>query len=67
MTGKKFALLKLLREFAAETGVQYIFSVIQSEMPIQEDGHRLEFAGNEIIRELSDIGTKGRLFQTPPF
>ena len=64
---KKFALLKLLKEFAAETGVQYIFSVIQSEMPMQEDGHRLEFTGNEIIRELSDVGTKGRLFQMAQF
>jgi uncharacterized protein YydD (DUF2326 family) len=64
---KKFALLNLLKEFAAETSVQYIFSVIQSEMPIQENGHRLEFTGHEVVRELSDVGTKGRLFQMSPF
>ena len=64
---KKFALLKLLKEFATETGVQYIFSVIESEMPIQENGLRLEFTGDEIVRELSDVGTKGRLFQMSPF
>ena len=56
---KKFALLSLLKEFAAETGVQYIFSVIQAEMPMLEDGGKLEFAGNEIVRELSDLGTNG--------
>jgi uncharacterized protein YydD (DUF2326 family) len=64
---KKIALLKLLKEFAAETGVQCIFSVIQSEMPLQENGERLEFDENEIVRELSDAGDKGRLFRRPQF
>ena len=35
-------------------------------MPIQETGQRLEFTGNEIVRELSDVGTKGRLFPNVP-
>jgi len=34
---------------------------------IQENGQRLEFTGSEVIRELSDVGTKGRLFQMSPF
>jgi uncharacterized protein YydD (DUF2326 family) len=64
---KKFELLALLKEFVAETGVQYIFSVIQSEMPHDQDGKRLEFEPREIVRELSDVGVKGRLFQMSPF
>lgn len=64
---KKFELLALLKEFVAETGVQYIFSVIQSEMPHDQDAKRLEFEPREIVRELSDVGVKGRLFQMAPF
>jgi uncharacterized protein YydD (DUF2326 family) len=64
---KKVALLKLLKEFADETGVQSIFSVIQAEMPVEEEGHRLEFAQGQIIRELSDVGNNGRLFRMNPF
>ena len=64
---KKVALLKLLMEFTAETGVQSIFSVIQAEMPVDEQGHRMEFAEAQIIRELSDVGNNGRLFRMAPF
>ena len=64
---KKVALLRLLMEFTAETGVQSIFSVIQAEMPVDEQGHRMEFAEAQIIRELSDVGNNGRLFRMAPF
>jgi uncharacterized protein YydD (DUF2326 family) len=64
---KKVALLKLLKEFADETGVQSIFSVIQAEMPVDQEGHRLEFAADQIVRELSDVGNNGRLFRMDPF
>jgi uncharacterized protein YydD (DUF2326 family) len=64
---KKIALLTLLSEFSAETGVQSIFSVIQAEMPEDADGKRVEFSEGQIIRELSDVGVNGRLFRMSPF
>ena len=42
---KKVEMLHLRHtSFSAETGVQCIFSVIESEMPIGPDGKRLELA-----------------------
>src|ERR1035437_2386745 len=64
---KKIELLKLLKEFAEETGVQCIFSVIQSEMPVSQDGKRIEFSPDQIIRELSDDASRGRLFRMASF
>jgi uncharacterized protein YydD (DUF2326 family) len=64
---KKVELLQLLKEFADETGVQCIFSVIESEMPLNPDGHRRQFSTEQIIRELSDDGSRGRLFKMPSF
>lgn len=64
---KKIEMLQLLREFAAETGVQCIFSVIESEMPIGQDGKRMELSPSQIVRELSDDSSRGRLFRMASF
>lgn len=64
---KKVEMLHLLHEFSAETGVQCIFSVIESEMPVGPDGKRMELAADEIVRELSDVGANGRLFRMASF
>jgi uncharacterized protein YydD (DUF2326 family) len=64
---KKIELLQLLKEFSEKTGVQCICSVIQSEMPLNEEGVRMEFSADQIVRELSDDGNRGRLFRMAPF
>jgi len=64
---KKLALLDLLKEFAEETDVQCIYSVIHAELPVDTEGHRLELPAHQIIRELSDEGDDGRLFRMPAF
>jgi uncharacterized protein YydD (DUF2326 family) len=64
---KKIEMLQLLKEFAVETGVQCIFSVIESEMPIGQDGKRMELSPDQIVRELSDDASRGRLFRMASF
>jgi uncharacterized protein YydD (DUF2326 family) len=64
---KKIELMQLLREFSQETGAQCICSVIESEMPVSQDGKRMQFSPNQIIRELSDDSSRGRLFRMAPF
>lgn len=64
---KKIELMELLKDFSQETGVQCICSVIESEMPVSQDGKRMQFPPNQIIRELSDDSSRGRLFRMPPF
>jgi hypothetical protein len=67
---KKFALLKLLNEVAAETGVQYIFSVIQSEMPLQENGQDFVdtgmMDGGDISKVVTELPENARTFNVIP-
>jgi uncharacterized protein YydD (DUF2326 family) len=59
--------MQLLKEFSEETGVQCICSVIESEMPVSPDGKRMQFSPGQIIRELSDDSSRGRLFKMASF
>lgn len=64
---KRVEMLQLLHEFSVETGIQCIFSAIESEMPVGPDGKRMELPEEEIVRELSDVGANGRLFRMAAF
>lgn len=59
---KKRCLLDVLRA-REDAGLQQIITVIDSDLPIQEDGTRMTFADHEIIRLLHDEGEDGRLFR----
>lgn len=61
---KKLCVLDEIRA-RSESGLQQIITVIDSDLPMNEDGSRLEFDDGEIIRRLHDKGQAGRLFNMP--
>lgn len=63
----KFKLIEKMREISESNGLQFIISVLDSDIPISETGKRSYFSDNEIIRELHDKGNTGRLFRMPAF
>jgi uncharacterized protein YydD (DUF2326 family) len=64
---KKIALLDLVREQTASKRLQYIFSMIDSDMPRDAKSERLEFPADEIVLRLHDDGAPGRLFKMAEF
>lgn len=63
----KFKLIDKMREISESHGLQFIISVLDSDIPISETGERIYFSSNEVIRELHDEGNSGRLFRMPAF
>jgi uncharacterized protein YydD (DUF2326 family) len=59
---KKRCLLHEIRE-RANAGLQQIITVIDSDLPLLEDGSRMTFDKSEILRLLHDQGDDGRLFR----
>lgn len=64
---KKIKFLALVRRFCKEFGLQYILTVIQSDLPRDASDIAIPFEGSEIIRYLHDEGDTGRLFNMPVF
>jgi uncharacterized protein YydD (DUF2326 family) len=64
---KKRALLSVVREHIASKKTQYILTLIDSDIPRDEKGKRIEFPPEEIILRLSDEGQNGRLFKMAEF
>lgn len=64
---KKVNLLRLVRRLCKELGIQYILTVIDSDLPRDEKDNKLLFNDQEIIRTLHDDGDNGRLFRMPVF
>jgi uncharacterized protein YydD (DUF2326 family) len=64
---KKIALLEVVREQTSTKRLQYIFSMIDSDMPRNAQGERLEFPTDEIVLRLHDDGAHGRLFKMAEF
>ncbi len=62
----KVKLIKLWRELASQNGLQFIITVLDSDLPI-ENGERQYFPKDEVVRELNDKGDEGRLFRMPAF
>jgi uncharacterized protein YydD (DUF2326 family) len=64
---KKIALLDVVREQTATKRLQYIFSMIDADMPRNAKGERLAFPSDEVILRLHDGGAEGRLFKMAEF
>jgi uncharacterized protein YydD (DUF2326 family) len=64
---QKRAFLDLVREQVASKKTQYILTLIDSDMPRDEKGHRIEFPDNEVVLRLNDEGQAGRLFKMAEF
>lgn len=66
--GMKLRMLELIREVISDGKIQYIFSIIDADLPRTEDGLSIvSFDPREIVLELNDQGNEGRLFKMPPF
>lgn len=59
---KKVNLLDVMREYA-NFGLQFVITLIDSELPAQTDGDQPMFADEEIVLKLHDEGPDGRLFK----
>ena len=64
---KKQSLIESIKEYTKKYNVQYILTVIESDLPHYENGEKFEFSNNEVVKELTDEGDKGRLFHCPIF
>ncbi len=64
---KKIALLDLVRNLCDSKGLQYILTVIDSDLPRSDTDNKVLFSDSEIVRKLHDRGNDGRLFQMPVF
>lgn len=60
---KKLNFIKTVKEYVRNYDIQYIFSVIDSEIPLDETGKKYEFSDKEICLELDDKSEKGKLFK----
>ena len=63
----KVKLIKLWRTIAKKQNLQLIISVLDSDLPLEENGEKYYFKKHEIIRELHDRGNDGRLFRMDAF
>lgn len=64
---KKICLLENIRKYCAEYKIQYILTSIDSDLPRDTEGNKIEFAPEEIVLELNDGGDDGRLFKMQKF
>ena len=64
---KKANLLDLVRDLCEQDGLQYILTVIDSDLPRDDRDNKLLFSHEEIVLALSDEGEQGRLFKTRTF
>ncbi|MBA1445579.1 MAG: DUF2326 domain-containing protein [Chromatiales bacterium] len=59
---KKLNLIQTVRRFAG-FGIQQIVTVIDSDLPVGDDGERFEFREGEVVLRLHDEDESGRLFR----
>ena len=64
---RKVSLLNMIRQACEKFGIQYILTVIDSDLPRDQTDQKLLFTEWEIIRYLNDTGDSGRLFKTRAF
>ncbi len=64
---KKLLLIQMIKDYTKKYNIQYILTAIDSDLPTRNDGQKFEFSDEEIIRELTDEGDKGRLFNCEVF
>lgn len=56
-----------MREYCTKYDIQYIFTVIDTDLPRDSSDDKIIFSDEEIILELHDDGDDGRLFKMPAF
>lgn len=64
---KKLAFLEIVRDQISNRKLQYIMTVIASDMPRDAKGKLVAFADDEIVLQLDDSGQSGRLFKMAEF
>ncbi len=64
---KKRQLLQVIRDACDNYGIQHILSLIEDDLPRDDNDERIPFSKDEIVRELNDDGDTGRLFRMPKF
>lgn len=63
----KLRLINSLRVIAERNELQLIITVLDSDVPEDQEGSKIYFKPDEIIKELHDRGASGRLFQMNEF
>ena len=64
---RKVALLRAVRRACEDHGIQYVLTVIDADLPRDEEDNKVLFTEDEIVRELHDRGVQGRLFRMERF
>lgn len=64
---KKLAFLEVVRDQISDRKLQYIMTVIASDLPRDAKGKLVAFADDEIVLRLDDSGQSGRLFKMAEF
>ncbi|MCF7686998.1 MAG: DUF2326 domain-containing protein [Cephaloticoccus sp.] len=64
---RKLRWLQLVRQLCAEFGLQYIMTVIEDDIPRDDEDQKANFSDAEVVRILHDKDDSGRLFRMPPF
>lgn len=64
---KKVKLLKFVRENCSKYKIQHIITVIDSDWPVDQNGSKMLWNEDEVIKKLHDKGQSGRLFQMQEF
>lgn len=59
----KIRLLNKIKSICNEYNIQHIISLIDSDIPTQNDGSLYSFESNEICLELNDLDDNGKLFE----
>ena len=60
--GIKLRLLELINKLVKEFNIQYILSVIKSDLPVDENDSIIYFNNNELVLKLNDTNEEGTLF-----
>ena len=64
---KKINLLRNIRNTCKVDSIQYILTIIDTDLPRDPEDNKLLFSDSEIVRRLDDTGDAGRLFRMPKF
>ena len=63
----KLTFLEIVTEVIRDRRIQYIFSAIDTDLPRDDEDHKVPFSPREIVLALHDEGDEGRLFKMPEF
>lgn len=64
---KKIILIKLIREYCEKYNIQYILTLIDTDIPRDSDEKKINFDESDIVLKLNDDDEKGRLFKIQKF